>query len=138
MEQLAGHGLPGDRDTRLTRSAGPVHPPGSSQTLTGEQLLRYRERRGLPVPVGPERDRKRPRDGQFGVVERDRHIRSGIMRAVDAVGDVSRVGQGLEAVGTAAGTYSEVCSLSLSSKLSQFRYVGEFGRRSTITSKTAP
>ena len=49
---------------------------------------------------------KRPRDGQLGVIEGNRYVLRRVVRAIDAVGDVCRAGEGLKPV-RAAGRYVE-------------------------------
>ena len=106
--------------------------------MLGQQLGHHRERGREPVSLRPGRHRQWTRDAQFKVVVGDRHALDGIVRAVDTVGHVGGVGQGLDAMGEPAGAYSETWALLQSSKLSQFRYVGQVARRSTMTSKTVP
>ena len=60
-------------------------------------------------------------DCEAGVVEGDRNIFRRVVSAVDTVRDIGGVGQRLEAGAEPVGTYSEVCSSLLSSKLVQVR-----------------
>jgi uncharacterized SAM-binding protein YcdF (DUF218 family) len=50
-----------------------------------QQLGRFNQRRREPVPGRHNSDRKRPRDIQFRVIERDLHILGGLVRPVDHV-----------------------------------------------------
>ncbi len=69
-----------------------------------QQPCRGSEWRGKPVSLGHRGNRKGPRNCQLRIIEGDRYVLGGIMSAVDAVGHVRRVGEGLKAV-CATGWY---------------------------------
>ena len=81
--------------------------------------------------------RQRPLDGELGVVPRDRQVLGRLVRPVDPVRRVRRLGQRLEAVRAARRDVDRVLWVPSSSKL-PVRYAGEPGRRSTTTSNMAP
>ena len=55
------------------------------------------------VPPGHDPDRKRPWNGQFRVIEANGNVLRRIVRAVDAIGDISDAGECLESVGASVG-----------------------------------
>ena len=87
--------------------------------------------------LGLRRDRESPGDGKSRIVPRDGDVLARVVGRVDAVGDVGRIGQGLESVGAFRRDVDGNCDSPVRSNEAHCRYVGDRRRRSSTTSKIA-
>ena len=83
---------------RINRSWVRTGPKRSSQSREG-----VFQGEGLLVPPGHDPDWKRPWNGQCRVIEAHCDVLRRIVRAVDAIGDISNAGECLESMGTSVG-----------------------------------
>jgi hypothetical protein len=91
-----------------------------------------------PISIREQGRWKWPGDRKLRVIEGNGDVFARVVRAVDPMGDVSRIGKCLETVRTSGWDIDRLTGIAPQPKRLHLENVGDPGRRSTTTSNISP